>query len=101
LAKVTGTKRRLLLILLGVCLTFASAAIIYLSLVPVDLTEYRSSITAAVKKRTGLDASVDTITLKALPTPEVTVTGLDLKEGDGRLITAPVLSARLSLFQLL
>jgi hypothetical protein len=101
LAKVTGTKRRLLLILLGVCLTFAIAAIIYLSLVPLDLTGYRSYIEAAVKNRTGLDASVNSITLKALPTPEVTVSGLQIKEGGGRLASAPLLSARLSLFQLL
>lgn len=89
------------MILAGVVLTLAITAITYLSLVPIDLTSYNASLEASIKKKTGLDVTLTGVVIKALPYPDVTITGVELKDGDSTLAAIPTMRIRLSLFQLI
>ena len=97
----TGKKRRILAwTLIPLAAIGTGAAIILLS-TPIDLTRYSGRIESAIEARVNGDVELGSILLKALPAPEITLTGIEARHEDRTLFSADRLYARLRLFPLL
>ena len=97
----TGKKRRILawtLITLAALLTVS--AIVLLS-TPLDLTRYNDRIEAALEARVNGDVELGSVIVKALPSPEVTLTNIKARHNGRDLFSADNLYARIRLLPLL
>ncbi|MBI5561284.1 MAG: AsmA-like C-terminal domain-containing protein [Deltaproteobacteria bacterium] len=64
----------------------AAAAYVYLGSVTLDLTGYSGRFAALVESRWGFKAGMERVTMKALPSPDITISGLTVTgEGIERL----------------
>lgn len=99
--KTGSKKRRIYLVLAAVAALLVSGAAIYLFTVPIDLTPHRLKIASIIEAKTGLTATAETIVLKALPSPEITLTRVSFMYGDEPIIKMKGARIRFSLIQLI
>lgn len=97
----TPKKRRILpwaLISLGV-VTLAAAA--FLLTIPLELTRFKDRIESAVEARVNGEVELGRIIVKALPSPELTLTNIRARHKGGEIFSADRLYAKVKLLALL
>ncbi len=81
---------------LAVFTLLALSGAVYLLFSPLDLTRFGKRIERAIEARTGRKVLFDEIVVKALPEPDITITGLKIYQGTDLLISAKKLHVRLA-----
>ena len=101
--RTTKKKRRYLIltILAAVVILHISVALIYLHKIPIDLSSRHAKIESIIEERIGQKVAVETIVLRVLPSPDITLTGLRFIDGTESFIEVAKLQAKFSLIQLI
>ncbi len=94
-------RRRIFAVILSLSSALLIITALYLSLVPIDLTRYRSRIESMIESRVSGDVAFEEIVIKFLPSPDVRLKGVTASTGGRPLLKAGSLRARLSLLPLL
>ncbi len=89
-------KGRLAAAALAVFSLLALSAAVYLLFSPIDLTRFSGKIESVVEARTGRRVLFESIVVKALPEPDITLKGLRVFQGEDLLMTAKSLRVKLS-----
>ncbi len=99
----TNKKRKYLIItiLAAVVMLHILVALIYLHKIPIDLSSRHAKIESMIEKRIGQKVTAETIILKVLPSPEITLTNLHFMDGTESFIEVAELQAKFSLIQLI
>lgn len=97
----TPKKRRILpwaLLSLGVV---ALAAVVFLLTIPLELTRFKDRIEPAIEARVNGEVKLGRIIVRALPSPEITLTDIEARYMGAELFSARRLYARVKLLPLL
>jgi len=96
LSKDKKIRWRLAAAALAVLTLLALSGAAYLLFSPLDLTRFGKRIEKAIEAKTGRKVLFDEIVVKALPEPDITVTGLRIYQGADLLMSAKKLRVRLA-----
>ncbi|MBI5885845.1 MAG: AsmA-like C-terminal domain-containing protein [Deltaproteobacteria bacterium] len=94
-------KRKLLIPALAATLIIGIAAYSFLSRVTLDITSLAPRIMAEAQAKLGYKLSVDSLQVKLLPSPNITITGLSASGDAATTLTARIVRLRLALLPLL
>ncbi|MBI5642111.1 MAG: AsmA-like C-terminal domain-containing protein [Deltaproteobacteria bacterium] len=97
----TVRKRQIAAALAALFTALFTAAALYLSLVPIDLTDSRDKIESFVEARVDGHIDIGSITIKLLPSPDVRITGFRAYDDKEDIINARSLRFKVSLLPLL
>lgn len=94
-------RRRIFAVTLSLASALLIIAVLYLSLVPIDLTRFRARIESVVESRVNGEVAFDEIVIKFLPSPDIRLKNVIASTGGKPLLKAASMRARLSLLPLL
>lgn len=95
------TKRRLTAVLAIAFLAAVSGAVLYLHLVPIDLTSERERIESLIETRVNGEVVVESVVVKALPFPDISIKGFKAERNGETIFSARDLRLKLSLVSLI
>ncbi|MBI5588663.1 MAG: AsmA-like C-terminal domain-containing protein [Deltaproteobacteria bacterium] len=81
--------------------TIVMAGLLYLLAFPVDLSRFHSSIESMIGSRVGREIRIKKIVLKALPSPDLTLDGVEAFQKGEEMLRAEQLRVQVSLWPLL
>ncbi len=93
-------RRWILAVILSLPSALLIAALLYLSFVPIDLSDYRSNIESMIEARVSGDVGFEGIVIKFLPSPDIRLKGVSASNEGKPLLKAGSLRVRLSLMPL-
>lgn len=97
----TNKKKRLLTWTLAALAALATVSGIVLLSIPLDLTRFNGRIEAAIEARVNGEVELGSVIVKALPSPEVTITGIEARHKGRLFFLADRVHARARLLDLL
>ncbi len=99
--EATPIKKRLTAASIFIAAASALALAIYLWLTPIDISRYAPEISAFIGTRTGRKASVDSVVVRFLPYPDITIKGLAISDSEGPFLHSGALRLKISYLPLL
>lgn len=99
--EATPIKKRLTAAAIFMAAASALALAIYLWLTPIDISRYAPEISSFIGARTGRKVSVDSVVVRFLPYPDVTIKGLSISDSEGPFLNSGTLRLKISYLPLL
>ena len=99
--EATRIKKRIAAASIFIVASSALALTIYLWLTPVDVSRWAPEISSFIGVRTGRSVSVDSVIVRFLPYPDITIKGLDISDDTGPFIRSGTLRLKVRYLPLL
>ncbi len=99
--EATRIKKRIAAASIFIVAASTLAITIYLWLTPVDISRYAPEISSFIGERTGRSVSIDSVIVRFLPYPDITIKGLDISDNTGPFMRSGTLRLKVRYLPLL